>query len=72
MVSVDGHLQLLRLATGDALPVPGGEHVETDAEDENIAPEVNGPEAIVAANLTEHLVVPPQNSKEGVVEENLS
>ena len=34
-------------------------------------PEVYDPEAVVAANLTEHLVVFPQGPEEGVLKEYL-
>ena len=34
-------------------------------------PEVYDPEAVVAANLTEHLVVFPQGPEEGVLKEHL-
>ena len=33
--------------------------------------EVDGPEAVVTADLTEHLIVPPPHSKELVVEEDI-
>ena len=37
----------------------------------NNKPEVNRPEAIVTANISEHLVVPPENPKERVVEKDI-
>ena len=32
---------------------------------------MNGPETVVTANVTEHLVVPAENPKERVVEEDI-